>query len=177
MQQTMTRKGFMGAAFAAGTMAAYAGIPKPGTGKRWYRGMMHMHTLWSDGRALPEQCAAAYKDAGYDFIAFTDHNRLGVDPDRWIAVGNGTEKGWPPICVHPDCFKKYMERFGKTASVRGGKDGALTHVRLKTFAEVRKMFEEKEKFLMIPGVELTTDVKENGVTYAMHMNVDRKSVV
>ncbi|MBQ3290147.1 MAG: hypothetical protein IJH50_12100 [Kiritimatiellae bacterium] len=171
MQQTMTRKGFMGAAFAAGTMAAYAGIPKPGTGKRWYRGMMHMHTLWSDGRALPEQCAAAYKDAGYDFIAFTDHNRLGVDPDRWIAVGNGTEKGWPPICVHPDCFKKYMERFGKTASVRGGKDGALTHVRLKTFAEVKKMFEEKEKFLMIPGVELTTDVKENGVTYAMHMNV------
>ena len=171
MQQTMTRKGFMGAAFAAGTMAAYAGIPKPGTGKRWYHGMMHMHTLWSDGRALPEQCAAAYKDAGYDFIAFTDHNRLGVDPDRWIAVGNGTEKGWPPICVHPDCFKKYMERFGKTASVRGGKDGALTHVRLKTFAEVKKMFEEKEKFLMIPGVELTTDVKENGVTYAMHMNV------
>ena len=171
MQQTMTRKGFMGAAFAAGTMAAYAGIPKPGTGKRWYRGMMHMHTLWSDGRALPEQCAAAYKDAGYDFIAFTDHNRLGVDPDRWIAVGNGTEKGWPPICVHPDCFKKYMERFGKTASVRGGKDGALTHVRLKTFAEVKKMFEEKEKFLMIPGVELTTDVKENEVTYAMHMNV------
>ena len=171
MQQTMTRKGFMGAAFAAGTMAACAGIPKPGTGKRWYRGMMHMHTLWSDGRALPEQCAAAYKDAGYDFISITDHNRLGVDPARYIAVGTGKEKGWPPICVHPDCFKLYMERFGKTASVRKGEDGALTHVRLKTFAEIKAMFDEKEKFLVIPGVELTTDVKENGATYAMHMNV------
>ena len=166
-----TRKRFVGAAFAAGAMTAYAGLPKRKEGKRWYRGMLHMHTLWSDGRALPEQCAAAYKDAGYDFISFTDHNRLGVDPARYIAVGNGTEKGWPPVCVHPDCFKHYMERFGMTASVRKGGEGGLTLVRLKTFAEVQAMFEEKEKFLMIPGVELTTDVKVNGVTYAMHMNV------
>ena len=80
--------------------------------------MLHMHTLWSDGRALPEQAVAAYKDAGYDFISITDHNRLGVDPARYVAVGNGTEKGWPPLCVHPDCYRQYMERFGKTASVR-----------------------------------------------------------
>ena len=141
------------------------------SGKRWYRGMLHMHTLWSDGRALPEQCAAAYKDAGYNFIAFTDHNRLGTDPARYVAVGTGAEKGWPPICVHPDCFKHYMERFGKTASVRKGEGGGLTFVRLKTFAEMKDMFDEPEKFLLLPGVEITTDTKATGVTYTMHMNV------
>ena len=170
MENLMTRKRFIGEAVSVGALAACAALPQ-GKGTRWYRGMLHMHTLWSDGRALPEQCAAAYKDAGYDFISITDHNRLGIDPARYIAVGTGKEKGWPPICVHPECFRLYMERFGKTASVRGGNDGALTHVRLKTFDEIKKMFDEKEKFLVIPGVELTTDVKVDGVTYAMHMNV------
>ena len=171
MKHPMTRKNFIGAALAAATCGRGMAAVQSPNGKRWYRGMLHMHTLWSDGRALPEQCVAAYKDAGYDFISITDHNRLGVDPARYIAVGNGTEKGWPPICVHPECFRLYMERFGKTASVRKGENGGLTLVRLKTFDEVRKLFEEKEKFLILPGVELTTDVKVDGVTYAMHMNV------
>ena len=171
MNQSLTRKGFIGTALAAGVCGRSVAATQPSSGKRWYRGMLHMHTLWSDGRALPEQCAAAYKDAGYDFISITDHNRLGVDPSRYVAVGNGTEKGWPPICVHPECFKLYMERFGKTASVRKGENGGLTLVRLKTINEIKKLFEEKEKFLILPGVELTTDVKVDGVTYAMHMNV------
>ena len=170
MASEMTRKGFIGGMVATGAMASMASQPSSG-GKRWYRGMIHMHTLWSDGRALPEQAVAAYKDAGYDFISITDHNRLGVDPARYVAVGNGSEKGWPPICVHPECFKLYMERFGKTASVRRSDNGGLTHVRLKTINELKKMFEEKEKFMIIPGVELTTDVKVDGATYAMHMNV------
>ena len=170
---TTTRRRFIGsigATLAASAAPALGGSPAS-DGRRWYKGMLHMHTLWSDGRALPEQCAAAYKDAGYNFIAFTDHNRLGVDPARYVAVGNGAEKGWPPLCVHPECFKRYMERFGETASVRKGDAGALTFVRLKTFAETKAMFDEKEKFLMLPGVELTTDEKIDGVTYSMHMNV------
>ena len=171
MKQSMTRKGFIGAALAATACGRGVAALQPSKGgSRWYRGMLHMHTLWTDGRALPEQAVAAYKDAGYDFIALSDHNRLGVDRDRHVAVGTGKEKGWPPLCVHPDCFKKYMERFGKTASVRKG-EGALTFVRLKTFAELKAMFEEKEKFLLLPGVELTTDVKVKDVTYSMHMNV------
>ena len=175
MSRMTTRKEFIGTAVAAaaGSFPGCAGIPAESgnVGRRWYKGMLHMHTHWSDGRALPEQCAAAYKDAGYDFVSFTDHNRLGVDPARYIAVGNGSEKGWPPVCVHPECFRKYMERFGKSARVRRGDANGLTLVRLKTFDEVRAMFEEKEKFLMIPGVELTTDVKVGGVVYSMHMNV------
>ena len=126
----LSRRAFVGQATAATMFAASGGIADKRTGKRWYRGMLHMHTHWSDGRALPEQAVAAYKDAGYDFISITDHNRLGVDPARYVAVGNGTEKGWPPLCVHPDCYRQYMERFGKTASVRKGENGGLTLVRL-----------------------------------------------
>lgn len=137
-------------------------------GMRWYRGMLHMHTHWSDGRALPEQAVAAYKDAGYDFIAISDHNRFQDDPDRWIPVGDGTEKGWPPKAVHPDCFKAYVGRFGR-GNVRE-RDGR-TQVRLATYQELKKRFDEPEKFLLLPGVEITTDAKATGVTHAMHMNV------
>ena len=168
-----TRKGFIEAAFAAGTMTVVTGTavgdsrsPKPG--KRWYRGMLHSHTHWSDGRALPEQAVFAYKNAKYDFMALSDHNRFQDNPDKWMLVGNGTEKGWPPKVVHPDCFKAYVERFGRER-VRE-KDGK-TEVRLATYTELKKMFDEPGKFLLLPGVEITTDAKATGQTYAMHMNV------
>ena len=167
----MTRKKFIGSVLAAAACGRGVAASPTTSGARWYRGMLHMHTLWSDGRALPEQAVAAYKDAGYDFISITDHNRLGVDPDRYVAVGNGTESGWPPICIHPDCYRQYMARFGQTASVRKGENGGLALVRLKTIDEIKAMFDEKGKFLVLPGVELTTDVKEDGVVHAMHMNV------
>ena len=167
MTGKMTRKGFIGGMVATGAVAAFAQKPSGG-GKRWYRGMLHMHTHWSDGRALPEQAVAAYKDAGYNFIALSDHNRFQDNPDKWMAVGNGTEKGWPPKVVHPDCFKAFVKRFGK-GSVRE-RDGK-TEVRLATYPELKKMFEESGKFLLLPGVEITTDAKATGQTYAMHMNV------
>ncbi len=66
MQQSMTRKNFIGAALAAGLCGRGMAASRASNGKRWYRGMLHMHTLWSDGRALPEQAVAAYKNAGYD---------------------------------------------------------------------------------------------------------------
>jgi len=165
----MTRKEFMGALAAAGAMAGCVGPQgASGGGKRWRRGMLHMHTHWSDGHALPEQAVAAYKDAGYDFVAITDHNRFQDDPDRWIAVGDGTEKGWPPKVVHPARLRTYVERFGNgRVRERDGK----TEIHLATYRELKKMFDEKGRFLLLPGVELTTDAKATGQTFAMHMNV------
>jgi len=32
---------------------------------RWYKGMLHSHSYWSDGRAFPEQAVACYKALGY----------------------------------------------------------------------------------------------------------------
>jgi len=42
----------------------------------WYKGNLHMHSLWSDGDDLPELIAARFKEAGYHFIAFTEHDRF-----------------------------------------------------------------------------------------------------
>lgn len=46
----------------------------PGTGRRWYRGDLHLHTVHSDGRRTPAEMAAAARRAGLDFFASTEHN-------------------------------------------------------------------------------------------------------
>jgi hypothetical protein len=46
----------------------------PGRGRAWYRGDMHLHTVHSDGRRLPEEVAAGARAAGLDFMVSTDHN-------------------------------------------------------------------------------------------------------
>lgn len=47
---------------------------------RWYRGNLHTHTTNSDGDSTPEVVVRWYRDAGYDFLAVTDHDVL-TDPD------------------------------------------------------------------------------------------------
>ena len=41
---------------------------------RWYAGALHLHTIHSDGALTPAMLSDAARDAGYDFIAITDHN-------------------------------------------------------------------------------------------------------
>lgn len=41
--------------------------------KPFYKGNLHTHTTRSDGTYSPEQCIAAYREAGYDFLSITDH--------------------------------------------------------------------------------------------------------
>lgn len=41
-------------------------------GKFW-RGNLHTHSTASDGRCTPEEVCRRYKEAGYDFLALTDH--------------------------------------------------------------------------------------------------------
>ncbi|HVU14003.1 MAG TPA: hypothetical protein VHD90_22145, partial [Phototrophicaceae bacterium] len=43
---------------------------KPG---RFYRGNLHTHSTRSDGRLSPELVCRFYREAGYDFLAITDH--------------------------------------------------------------------------------------------------------
>lgn len=40
---------------------------------RFYKGNMHTHSTNSDGSHSPERVTAFYRDAGYDFLALTDH--------------------------------------------------------------------------------------------------------
>lgn len=45
-----------------------------------YRGQLHCHSTNSDGVDTPTALVTAYKNAGYDFVAITDHNFLNSDP-------------------------------------------------------------------------------------------------
>lgn len=63
-------------------------------GDRWYRGNLHTHTTRSDGRKSPEETKAAYRAAGYDFMALTDHWKYGenIDDDpSGLLILSGTE--------------------------------------------------------------------------------------
>lgn len=40
----------------------------------FYKGNLHTHTSLSDGRLPPEEAARVYKEAGYDFMAISDHD-------------------------------------------------------------------------------------------------------
>lgn len=46
------------------------------TDGNWYRGNIHCHTTNSDGILSPKDVAEQYKNEGYNFLAFTDHNRF-----------------------------------------------------------------------------------------------------
>jgi predicted metal-dependent phosphoesterase TrpH len=42
----------------------------------WLKGNTHTHTTRSDGHVEPEERLAQYRDAGYDFLALTDHLKI-----------------------------------------------------------------------------------------------------
>ncbi|MEU8226445.1 CehA/McbA family metallohydrolase [Kribbella sp. NPDC048915] len=42
---------------------------------RFWRGNLHTHTNLSDGALSPAETVQVYRDAGYDFVAITDHFR------------------------------------------------------------------------------------------------------
>ncbi|MCD7882611.1 MAG: CehA/McbA family metallohydrolase [Lachnospiraceae bacterium] len=46
-------------------------------GKKWYKGNLHTHSTRSDGRLPVEIAEGLYREAGYDFLAFTDHWVMG----------------------------------------------------------------------------------------------------
>ena len=41
--------------------------------KPFFKGNLHTHTTNSDGRMSPEEVTRRYQEAGYDFLALTDH--------------------------------------------------------------------------------------------------------
>jgi len=52
----------------------------PGT---WFKGNLHTHTTVSDGSRTPETTAQAYREAGYDFLALSDHMKVTVIENEW----------------------------------------------------------------------------------------------
>ena len=121
-----------------------------GDAKRWYKGMLHCHSYWSDGRAFPEQSVQAYCRRGYHFYCLSDHNRLGKDGAYWRNVCED-EGPWPKN-VHRPIFERYRKDF-PDADIRE-QDGK-TQVRIKTFDEIKAKFDRPGRFLVLPGMEVT----------------------
>ena len=169
MRTAMTRRealkamGFGAAGMLAGCRSAgTAGSVAGASGRRWYRGNLHMHTYWSDGRIFPEQAIDSYKRLGYDFIGLSDHNVFASDAAQWRTVEEKEGK-WPPAVTRP-VYDAYLHAFGSEAETR--KDGDKLSVRLKTYAEMQRRFDETGKFLLLPAVEITQVL--NGIN--VHLN-------
>ena len=164
---TMTRREFCHAALAVQAMAAMSppcGLAVAGR-KKWYKGNLHCHTYWSDGRAFPDQAIASYRDAGYDFCAVTDHNRMGENRDCWRKVEED-ESGWPPTVCRRN-FDLYQRDFSWAESRRRN---AALEVRLQTLTELIERYAVPGEFLVMRGVEITRSVSPGRGAYQMHMN-------
>jgi hypothetical protein len=59
----------------AGHGAPAIALPPASTGgARWYRGDVHLHTVYSDGERHPGELVSAARAGGLDFIVSTEHN-------------------------------------------------------------------------------------------------------
>ena len=121
----------------------------------WFKGNLHTHTLWSDGNEFPEVVAGWYHQRGYHFLVLSDHNVLS-EQIRWIKVADAKKRGGPEILTD------YINLYGRDwVEVRGG--GEQKEVRLKPLAELRTLYEEPGRFLMIQGEEISDSVNKQPV--------------
>ena len=72
----------------------------------WYKGNLHLHSTNSDGVWTPEEVAKVYREHGYHFISFTEHEHYTynqeLDSEHFIIIP-GTELS----CEKPEPFRIY----------------------------------------------------------------------
>jgi hypothetical protein len=86
---------------------------------RPYRGDLHAHTCYSDGKEAPAIVAANYRKAGFDFLAITDHERYepsieAIDAYRDIPIDI---RLFPGEEVHPQGNHTHYIHIGGISSV------------------------------------------------------------
>ena len=128
---------------------------------KWWKGNLHTHSLWSDGDDFPEMIAEWYRTNGYNFLALSDHNILS-DGIRWMPLEDIERRGGPSV------FPKYVSKFGKSwvETKENANADAPVLVRLKPLNEVRALVEERGKFMMMSGEEISDSVDGK----PLHMN-------
>lgn len=160
------------------SLALPAGLMAADPAPRWFKGNLHTHSLWSDGDDYPEMIADRYKQAGYHFLAISDHNVL-AEGTHWlemkgptVVVGIVDQQGGGPVLAD------YLKRFGPSWVEQRDTDGKK-FVRLKPLAEYRPLLEEPGRFLLIPGIEITsrwrrpattTEPERGGPVHLNHLN-------
>ena len=135
--------------FAVPILAALMWLPTTCHGQneepvRQFRGNLHTHSLWSDGDDYPEMIAKWYRDHGYNFLTFTDHNIL-QSRERWTDVEKN--KGGRIA------YDKLKAAFPDWVDERTN-DGRL-EVRLRKFDETREQLEKPGEFILLHGEEIS----------------------
>lgn len=149
----------LASAFAASTINAQDPVPSDPP-LQWWKGNIHTHSLWSDGNDFPEMISEWYRAHDYNFLALSDHNILSVG-DRWMKHAAIVQRGGK------DALDKYRARFGKHwVETRGKPDSDQFAVRLKPLEEFRGLVEERGRFIMIQGEEISDSAEGKPV----HMN-------
>lgn len=116
---------------------------------RWWKGNLHTHSLWSDGDDFPEMIASWYAERDYNFLSLTDHNVLSQG-ERWIKVAEVIKR------ADAQALGKYRAKFGAAwVETRGTESGADHEVRLKPLNEFRALLEQRDKFILIQGEEIS----------------------
>ncbi len=127
---------------------------------RWWKGNLHTHSLWSDGNDFPEMIAAWYAEHDYNFLALSDHNVLSQGT-KWMSYDKISARGGRQI------LDKYLKRFGANWVETQGEEGTAKYeIRLKPLDEFRCLVEQRNKFIMIQGEEITDKFENKPV----HMN-------
>jgi len=131
--------------FPPSSHAAQPPVVEP---SRWWKGNLHTHTFWSDGDDFPESIADWYKTNGYHFLTLSDHNVM-QQGERWLTVTNSNRQA---------VLDKYRARFGTNWVEMHLKD-STSKVRLKTLEEFQKLFNERDRFLLIPSEEISANAR------------------
>lgn len=97
------------------------------------RGQLHTHSIFSDGKQSPTQVVRAYKKAGYDFVAMTDHNRYTPDPGvKGILYIPGSEDNRDYKCLHLNRIGTKVQSEGdkspQTIASQGRVEGAFVQI-------------------------------------------------
>lgn len=109
-----------------------------------YRGNLHTHSLWSDGDDYPEMIGKWYRDHGYHFLCYTDHNTLQAR-ERWTDV----EKNKGGRTAYDKLKAAFPEQVDERMT-----EGRL-EVRLRRFDETRELLEKSGEFLLLHGEEIS----------------------
>lgn len=129
--------------------------------QHWYRGNMHTHSLWSDGDDYPEMIATWYRDHGYQFLVFTDHNTL-HNRERWIDI----EKNKGGMKAFEKLTQTFPAEWIQTRETEGRRE-----VRLKEFDAVYERLAKAQEYILIQGEEISDSFNRHPV----HMCVTNTS--